>query len=198
MNDLELDETFWNERYSKGYTGWDIGFVSTPLKEYIDQISNKNLKILIPGGGNAYEAEYLFNNGFKNVSVVDIAKYPLDNLLARVPLFPKENLIHLDFFNLEETYDLILEQTFFCALHPIQRKEYVEKMHKLLKPDGKVVGVLFNIPLNDDKPPFGGNESEYRSLFSERFIIDTLETSYNSIPPRAGNELFLIMRKKLL
>ncbi len=195
MKKLNLDEKFWSEKYISGETVWDIGHVSTPLKEYIDQLSDKNLKILIPGGGNSYEAEYLFNQGFINVSVVDISIIPLENLSKRVPLFPKENLLHLDFFELEETYDLILEQTFFCAQDPNLRHKYVSKMHQLLKPTGKLVGVLFKTPLNEDKPPFGGNEKEYRSLFEEQFNIERMETAYNSIPPRAGSELFIKMSR---
>ena len=195
MNKLNLDETFWSERYLSGQIGWDIGYVSTPLKEYIDQLSDKNLKILIPGGGNSYEAEYFLNKGFLNVSVIDISSIPLDNLAKRVPSFPQANLLHQDFFELEETYDLILEQTFFCALNPKLREKYVSKMHQLLKAKGKLVGVLFNIPLNVDKPPFGGNEKEYRSLFEEKFIIEKMETAYNSIPQRAGNELFIKLVK---
>jgi len=196
MANLKLDESFWSKKYLDGHTGWDIGYVSTPLKEYIDQLTDKELKILIPGGGNSYEAEYLFENGFKNISVIDISTIPLENLLKRVPSFPKKNLLHLDYFELEETYDLIIEQTFFCALNPEIRKEYVQKTHQLLKPNGKLVGLLFNIPLNNDKPPFGGNELEYRSLFEEKFIIDIMETAYNSIPQRTGNELFVYMRKR--
>lgn len=189
-------EAFWNHKYLSGETGWDIGQVSTPIKEYIDQLSDKNLKILIPGGGNSYEAEYLFENGFNNVFVVDISSIPLKNLAERIPSFPKENLLHADFFELEDTFDLILEQTFFCALDPSLREGYVNKMHKLLKPDGKLVGLLFNIPLNDDKPPFGGNKDEYENLFSEKFKIEKMETAYNSIPPRAGNELFFILKRE--
>ncbi|HBL80525.1 MAG TPA: SAM-dependent methyltransferase [Aequorivita sp.] len=189
-------EAFWNHKYLSGETGWDIGQVSTPIKEYIDQLSDKNLKILIPGGGNSYEAEYLFENGFNNVFVVDISSIPLKNLAERIPSFPKENLLHADFFELEDTFDLILEQTFFCALDPSLREAYTDKMHQLLKPDGKLVGLLFNIPLNDDKPPFGGNKDEYENLFSEKFKIEKMETAYNSIPPRARNELFFKLRKK--
>ena len=189
-------EAFWNHKYLSGQTGWDIGQVSTPIKEYIDQLSDKNLKILIPGGGNSYEAEYLFENGFNNVFVVDISSIPLKNLAERIPSFPKENLLHADFFELEDTFDLILEQTFFCALDPSLREAYTDKMHQLLKPDGKLVGLLFNIPLNDDKPPFGGNKDEYEKLFSEKFKIEKMETAYNSIPPRARNELFFKLRKK--
>ena len=196
MGSKKLDEKFWSGKYISGEMGWDIGSISTPLKEYIDQLSDKNLKILIPGGGNSYEAEYLFKNGFTNVFVVDLSSIPLKNLAERVPSFPEENLLHSDFFELEGTYNLILEQTFFCALEPSFRKKYVNKMHQLLMPDGKLVGLLFNIPLNNDNPPFGGNKEEYLSLFEERFKIEKMEIAYNSIPQRAENELFFKLQKK--
>lgn len=190
---MDLDEIFWNDKYISGMTGWDIGYVSTPLKEYIDQLTDKKLKILIPGGGNSYEAEYLFNKGFKNVSVVDISAIPLKNLMKRVSTFPSENLIHKNFFELRGQYDLVLEQTFFCALRPSLREDYAKQLAQLLKPSGKLVGLLFNIPLNDDRPPFGGTMEEYRTLFSKYFKIEKMEPAYNSIPPRAGNEVFISM-----
>ena len=56
---VNLDAEYWEERYRAGTTGWDIGSPSTPLKEYIDQLQDPSKKILIPGAGNAYEAEYL-------------------------------------------------------------------------------------------------------------------------------------------
>lgn len=195
MISMNLGEAFWNDRYISGDMGWDIGYVSTPLKEYIDQLHNKDLKILIPGGGNSYEAEYLFNKGFRNVYVVDISSVPLKNITKRVTSFPNENLLHSDFFELQQTFDLILEQTFFCALDPSLREDYVNKMYQLLKPDGKLVGLLFNIPLNNDKPPFGGNKEEYHSLFESKFKIEKMETAYNSITQREGNELFFKLRK---
>ena len=114
---MATEESFWDRKYKKQETGWDIGYVSTPLKEYIDQLSDKNLKILIPGGGNSYEAEYLFNKGFLNVFVVDISSIPIMNLAKRVPSFPKEHLLHSDFFELEETFDLILEHFFVLWNH---------------------------------------------------------------------------------
>lgn len=192
-----LDEQYWSERYKTSETGWDLGAPSTPLKTYIDQLGNKELKILIPGAGNAYEAEYLANSGFKHVYVCDLAAEPLANLKARCPLFKNEQLIQGDFFGLENiTFDLILEQTFFCALHPALRKQYFVKMHSLLNPNGKLVGLLFNDTLNTDKPPFGGNKDEYQTYFKDMFSVHTCETCYNSIPPRAGRELFVNLLKK--
>lgn len=187
----KLDQDFWTGKYQNQDMGWDIGYISTPLKEYIDQLENKDLKILIPGGGNSYEAEYLFKQGFKNIFVVDLSAAPFKNLLQRAPSFPKENLIQKDFFQLSGKYDLILEQTFFCALDPSLRKKYVEKMHELLTKEGKLVGLLFDAPLNETKPPFGGNKDLYQEYFKNLFSFKYFETAYNSIPPRQGKELFI-------
>jgi methyl halide transferase len=52
-------ENYWTNRYETASTGWDLGEPSMPLKTYIDQLENTAIKILIPGAGNAYEAEYL-------------------------------------------------------------------------------------------------------------------------------------------
>jgi SAM-dependent methyltransferase len=193
---LSSDMEYWEKRWKDGDTGWDIGSASTPLKAYIDQLKDKSLRILIPGCGNGYEAEYLWQQGFLNTFVVDISETALNNFHKRVPSFPKDHLLCADFFSLTGSYDLILEQTFFCALVPTLRKTYVAQMNNLLVPGGKLVGLLFDDLLNTDKPPYGGTETEYRSLFESRFNFLTFDKAYNSIPPRAGRELFLIFKKK--
>ncbi|WP_394370121.1 MULTISPECIES: methyltransferase domain-containing protein [Winogradskyella] len=187
-----MNKTYWEERYDAHKTGWNIGYVSTPLKTYIDQLEDKSIKILIPGAGNSYEAEYLWHKGFKNVYVLDIAAHPLNNFKHRVPEFPQNQLLNLDFFELSDSFDLIIEQTFFCALHPSLRLKYAQQMHQLLKPNGKLIGLLFQMELTEDGPPFGGSISEYQSLFKQIFSIKVLEPSINSIKERQGNELFFI------
>ncbi|WP_110358113.1 methyltransferase [Arenibacter sp. ARW7G5Y1] len=193
----KLNKDFWEKKYQLGEMGWDIGHISTPLKKYIDQLKDKNLKILIPGAGNAYELLYLLEKGFTNVFVIDIAKQPLENIKNRISDFPRNQLLEGNFFDLElDNFDLILEQTFFCALDPSLRMEYVLKMKQLLKPNGKLAGLLFNFPLTESGPPFGGSLSEYKTLFQEHFQIKILETAYNSIKPRADKELFFIFESK--
>jgi hypothetical protein len=191
-----FDKTYWESKYKDKATGWDIGYASTPLVEYFKHLANKNLKILIPGGGNCYEAEYLFEQGFENIFVIDIAEQPLKNLKTRFPNFPVSHLIHDDFFNHEGNYDLIVEQTFFCALDPVLRQKYVDKIHDLLAEKGTLAGLLFDFELTEGGPPFGGSSQEYLQLFSEKFTIKKLERCYNSIKPRAGRELFFIFEKK--
>ena len=191
-----LTKEYWENRYINQEIGWDVGEITTPLKTYIDQLENKKLRILIPGGGNSYEMEYLHQNGFENVFVIDIAKQPLENSKKRIGTIATQYFIHDDFFNLKDTFDLIIEQTFFCALDPILRAQYALKMKELLSENGKIIGLLFQFPLTEKGPPFGGNISEYKNLFEPFFKIKTLETAYNSIKPRENNELFFIFEKK--
>lgn len=193
---MNLTKEFWDNRYKTNDIGWDLGEVSPPLKTYFNQIDNKELQILIPGGGNSYEAEYLHHKGFKNVYVVDVSKTALDNLKARVPSFPLSNLIQSNFFDLNQTFDLIIEQTFFCAINPNLRSDYAKKASDLLKPAGKVVGLLFDAPLNKTHPPFGGNKQEYLTYFKPLFNIIIMDNAYNSIKPRSGRELFFSIQKK--
>ena len=115
---MKFDQQFWTTKYEKGLTGWDIGYVSTPIKEFADTLPDKDIKILIPGGGNSYEAEYLHNQGFRNVFVADISKEPLRNIKKRVSDFPDDHLLHIDFFELRDRFDLIIEQTFFLCAQP--------------------------------------------------------------------------------
>jgi SAM-dependent methyltransferase len=190
------DPQYWNNRYQQAETQWDIGYPSTPLKEYIDQVTDKNQSILIPGCGNSYEAEYLLQNGFSNITLIDIASLLTAELEKKFNNYLNKELTIItgDFFELSNQYDLIIEQTFFCALDPALRKSYVKKMHELLKPGGRLVGVLFNRSF-EGGPPFGGSQDEYEELFKEKFEIIKLEPCYNSIQPREGAEVFLNVKK---
>mgnify|MGYP003120452114 CR=1 FL=1 len=191
-----LDETYWDNRYKQHTDVWDLGEVSPVIKAYFDQIANKSLRILIPGGGNSYEAEYLFNTGFLNVHVVDFSKTALQNIKSRVPNFPDSQLIHADFFELDMTFDSIVEQTFFCALNPNLRTDYVQKMYQLLADGGLLIGVLFKLPIDNIGPPFGGNRAVYLDFFKPSFNVEIMEDCYNSIASRLGNELFFKVVKK--
>ncbi len=191
-----LSAAYWDERYQQHKTGWDIGYVSTPLKEYINQLTDKNIRILIPGAGNSYEAIYLAGKGFTDITVVDISQIVTDQLRKKITTtsHPAISIVTTDFFLLDTQYDLIIEQTFFCAIDPSLRKNYVTKVKDLLTGNGKLVGLLFNKEF-DTHPPFGGQKEEYRQLFSSMLRIKILEDCINSIPARAGTELFFIAEK---
>lgn len=197
---LELDSEFWAGRYREGTTGWDIGYPSPPITTYFESLASqhaqaKDAALLIPGCGNAYEAEYLHSQGFKNVHLLDWAAEPLEAFSKRVPDFPKSHLHQGDFFTHSGSYDFVVEQTFFCAINPSLRPDYVLQVHKLLVPEGKLVGLFWDDPMFDNRPPFGGSRQEYRELFQAKFEILSLDPALDSIGPRAGREVFMEARR---
>jgi len=190
-----LDQEYWETQYKTKATGWDLGKVSPPIKKHFEIIENKNSRILIPGCGNSYEAEYLINKGFTDITLIDISPTLIDDLQEKFQNNSNLKIILGDFFEHQGEYDLIIEQTFFCALPPKMRENYVSKMHQLLSKKGKLVGLLFNKTF-ESGPPFGGSQAEYEQLFKEHFDFKTMEICYNSIAPRAKSELFIEFQKK--
>jgi methyl halide transferase len=195
-NDNLTGKAYWDNRYLAGETGWDMGVVSPPLKAYIDQLTDRQTRILIPGCGNSYEAAYLFQQGFEHITLIDISPVLAGQLQKQFQGNKCITVLCGDFFEHTGQYDLILEQTFFCALQPVLRADYAVKMAELISPGGKLAGLLFNKEFDTEGPPFGGLQTEYEALFSPYFNMVVFEECYNSHPKRAGNELFMILTQK--
>lgn len=194
-NEKLLDQEYWDKQYTSNATGWDLGEVSPPIKEYIDTLEDKNTSVLIPGCGNTHEAEYLLQQGFTHITVIDIAPTLVAKLREKFKYNPNIKIVLGDFFAHQGKYDLIIEQTFFCALPPEMRQEYVSKMYQLLAEKGKIAGLLFNKTF-EDGPPFGGSKAEYELLFKQYFNFMKMDMCQNSIKPRANSELFIELQKK--
>lgn len=190
-----FDEAYWSERYASDKTGWDMGTPSRPLMEFVERHVPLNAQILIPGAGNGHEAIALFERGWKHVHVCDLSPLPLEHIRNTSPDFPREQLIRGDFFELSGSFDCILEQTFFCAIEPSLRDAYVVQMAALLKPGGQLSGVLFDFPLTEKGPPFGGSEAEYRKRLSAGLEVVLFEPCQNSMPGREGKEFFFTCQK---
>ncbi len=192
-----LDAAYWDAQWKSNTIGWDLGMPAPPLVSLIDSIENKSVKILIPGCGNAYEADYLVSKGFKNITLIDISETACAILKVKFLNQSAVRVLCKDFFKLEDTFDIIIEQTFFCALPPSLRLRYVWKMHNLLNANGILAGLLFNRAF-EVGPPFGGSREEYEKLFYGAFEFENIETATNSVEPRANMELFFSFVKNNL
>lgn len=192
---IKTDPSFWDNKWIQGKTFWDIGYASPPITDFFAKFTNKKARILIPGCGNAHEAEFLINHGFSNITLLDISETKMKDLRNR---FSGQSVKFIceDFFEHEGEYDIIIEQTFFCAISVNLREEYVKKVAHLLEERGQIVGVLFNREFDRQGPPFGGNILTYKDLFSTYFNIKKMEECYNSIPQRLGSEVFIQLIKK--
>ena len=198
MKKNSLNNSFWNIRYQNNQTRWDLGEISNPIKIWFDNQENKKINILIPGAGKGHEVKYGFENGFGNIFYMDLSSCAADLFKEICPLFPKDQILTGDFFSLKKPlfFDVIIEQTFFCAIHPVLRPNYVEKTNEILKENGKIIGLLFNREFDTNGPPFGGTEKEYRGLFNSKFNFKKFENSLLSSLPRKEYEFWIELIKK--
>lgn len=190
-----LEQNFWQLRWENHNTAWDIGYPAPAICQFVVQYPNKNTAILIAGCGNAYEAEFLVEQGFNNITLIDIVPKVVEKLKEKFAQKPQIKVLCEDFFNHQGKYDLMIEQTFFCAIPPAQRLQYAQKAYQLLNTDGKLVGLLFNKEFEKEGPPFGGKIEAYKSIFKPYFDIKTMEPCYNSIESRKDTELFIHLIK---
>lgn len=204
-----LDKSYWQNRWQTGATPWDAGEATTPIREFVDYLveknTDKNIRILIPGAGSGHEAVYFYRHGFYNITVCDWAEKAIEKLKQQLPDLKESQLVVGDFFDLKGTFDLIIEQTFFCAIDPSLRPKYAQKCFELLDSveernsdnigKGSIYGVLFNQNFPFPGPPFGGTSEEYRLYFEPYFDIVTMDECKNSIKPRVGTELWVHLKK---
>ena len=194
-----LDKNYWKSRWQVGTTGWDAGGATTPIRTFVDHLvgknTDKNVRILIPGAGSGHEAIYFYRQGFHNITVCDWAEEAIGKLKKQLPELPESQMVVGDFFDLNGQFDIIIEQTFFCAIDPSLRPKYAQKCFELLDTEGSINGVLFNQNFEFQGPPFGGTEAEYRPYFELYFDILTMEKCKNSIIPRANLELWIKLKK---
>lgn len=191
-----LGQNYWEDKWKNQETGWDIGYVSPAIEGYFKKVSDKNSRILIPGCGNAYEAEFLLNEGFTDISIIDISPKACEILKEKFGENKQVKIFCGDFFQHEGDYDFIIEQTFFCAIPTILRTDYAKRASDLLSENGRIIGLLFNRNFEQKGPPFGGSLEEYNFLFKKYLQVIKMEESTKSIPERTGNELFINLMKK--
>ena len=191
----------WQKHYDDNDLAWDLGEVSPP---FISLWEDKVLQpgtLIIPGCGQGHEVIFFAERGFQ-VTGIDFT--PGAMKLLRRSLENKNlnaDVLHQDFFDLDEThnraYDAMLEQTFFCAIHPDQRADYVATVSRILKPGGLLAGLFYQTG-EEGGPPFNTTREDVRNHFGKEFDIERLEKCSFSIERRQDKEWLAVMRKKLL
>lgn len=186
---------YWNRRYIEGNTPWDLGYPSPALMDYVRNHASKETKILIPGGGHTPELPALWDEGYRHVYVCDWSEKALEYAKSQNVEIPEDRFILGDFFKLEDDFDLILEQTFFCAISPRLRSEYAQTVARLLQNNkGELAGVFFHRDFEHDGPPFGGFEEDYLKVFSPHLNLVRSGMNEKAINPRMGSELFMVWK----
>jgi len=189
----------WQKHYDESNLSWDLGEVANPFVRLWEDKAITSGTLIIPGCGQGHEVIYFAERGFE-VTGVDFSSGAVTLLRDSLS---KRNLnaqvLHRNFFDLEaahdQAYDAMLEQTFFCAIHPGQREAYVGTVSRILKPGGLLFGLFYETG-EEGGPPFNTTEADIRNHFSEAFDIDRLEKCLFSSEKRKDKEWLAVLRKK--
>lgn len=190
---------FWENIYLNDDVGWDLKGV-TPI---FDSLSDELVKgsVCIVGCGRGHDAIMFAQKGF-DVTAIDFAPSAIHFVkkLAKAANVGV-NTVQDDIFTLHNSFsnsfDYIIEQTCFCAIHPSRRVEYVSVMKKILKPGGMLIGLWFPLDkqLDEGGPPWGQNIREVKGYFKSGWEIIREEFSELSIKPREGREKLIIFKR---
>ncbi len=199
MQHKEDHTQFWEDIYLADDAGWDLGGI-TPVFESIANQLNPG-KVCIIGSGRGYDAVIFAKKGFY-VTAVDFAPSAIEALRK---LAKKEKvevtLVQRDLFTLIpehlNAFDYVIEHTCFCAINPKRRSEYEELVKKILKPEGKLIGLWFPLDktMEDGGPPWGTTVNEVKSIFNNGWTIEEEGFLDLSIKTRKGREKMIIFRK---
>lgn len=203
---------YWNDRYRSGDTGWDLGTPSPPFVRLHEAGQLAPCRMAVPGCGRGWEVAYFAGRGF-HVTAIDFAPEAIAATRMRleadgIPLrggaageAPADgvDLVQADLFDLPArlagAFDLVLEQTCFCAVDPARRPDYVAAVHRLLAPGGRLIGLFYDFG-EDGGPPFTTDPDEVRALFSGRFEVRALSRTPDSHPRRQGEEWLGVLLRR--
>ena len=189
---------FWENRYTENDTGWDL---KGPTPLFVELVKNlKKGSLCIIGCGRGYDAITFAKKGFR-VTAVDFAPTAISSLKIMADKENvKINMLQRDIFSLfpeyENSFDYVIEQTCFCAIHPSRRNDYEYLVRGILKNGGHIIGLWFPLDKlsSEGGPPYGTSVDDVKSLFNSNWKIKKEEFSDYSIKPRQGREKLIIFK----
>ncbi len=190
---------FWRDFYRRNELNWDLGEPSPPFVQLHESGRIAPCRVAVPGCGSGWEVAWLARRGYR-VTGIDFAPEALERVAARLAADNlTAELLHADLFDLPESafgrFDLVLEQTCFCAIEPHRRGEYVAAVHRMLVPSGRLIALFYDHG-EPDGPPFTTTPGQVRELFSDHFSIDSLTMAPHSHTRRQGKEWLGVLTRR--
>ena len=192
----------WENCYRRGETPWDKGAAAPGLEDYLagNTVSGR---VLVPGCGMGHDVRALARGGAEVVGL-DISVTGIEGA-EKFEKVAGENFRVGDFFALEEdlkgSFDWIWEHTCFCAIDPKRRADYVGAAAQALRAGGKILGMFYLNPYDDehapgDEPPHGSSIEEIEELFGGLFEIQESWVPKRAYTGREGRERMMILEKR--
>ncbi|CAN0623414.1 methyl halide transferase [Burkholderia multivorans] len=187
------DASFWNERFERGVTPWDLAGAPAEFRAFASRHSQ--CPVLVPGCGSAHEALWLAQAGWP-VRAIDFAEQAV--VAAQAQLGEHAGVVEqADFFAYVPPFTVqwVYERAFLCALPRDRRADYAARMAELLPAGGWLAGYFF-AGATRSGPPFGIDRAELDALLAPYFdLVEDLPVE-ESLPVFAGRERWLTWRRR--
>lgn len=190
----------WEQRYRDRDIPWDKGESAPVLRWFLEQEKGRipgGSRVLVPGCGRGHDACLLAGSGFFTTGL-DLSPTAIEqagDLYTHPGLQWRIGDLFRDLP--EERFDAVWEHTCYCAIPPPRRPDYVQAMHRTLKPGGKLLGIflLESGGDPDDGPPFGTTVEEITKIFQSVFILEAEWVPPIGFPGREGREHLMLWRR---
>lgn len=190
-----MDVSYWKKRWLDGQTGWHENEVHPLLIKYYDFLSLSLKKhFFFPLCGKTLDLDWILskNHTTTGVEASEIAIKEVENRLkvsfkkAAYQNFTKHTFGNLtlmqgNYFDLDTTLidpiDVVFDRGAFVAIHPNQRKKYIEMYNKLLTHESIILLVAYQYNENaSTNPPYSLSELQIRALMEPDFDIEICES----------------------
>ncbi len=196
--------TDWEDHYQQGQTPWDKGEPAPPL---VDCLRSEPLQgdILVPGCGLGHDVRAIAaaTPAARPVGL-DIAPTAVKSA-RKLPLAGHEKYVFGNLFDLDpelrDAFDWVWEHTCYCAIPPEKRDAYVEAVNTALRPGGRLLGVFYLDPYDDEhrpddgRPPFGTSLEDLEVRLRARFQILKSWVPERAYPGRQGRERMILAQR---
>ncbi|MBL9166972.1 MAG: methyltransferase domain-containing protein [Verrucomicrobiales bacterium] len=192
-----MAETDWEQRYQTGDMPWEKGEASPGLVDFVAAYQGpKGQSVLVPGCGTGHDVRVFAGAGFQAVGL-DLAPSAVSLAHERTQAAGLSAGFHRSDFLSDpplRPFDWVFEHTLFCAIQPERRDDYVQAVHRWLKPGGDYLAVYYLID-DTEGPPFGSTREEIARRFESRFEMKK-QWVPRSYPNRTGLEWMVWWRGK--
>ena len=206
-----MTEVNWEEHWQEQHTPWDVGTPSPNLIAVANDLPGGN--VLVPGCGAGHDV-FALKRPDRKIIGLDLAptaketfekirtekqipesqaKFVCGDYFATIPEegSPEEGIT-------QNTFDLIWDYTFLCALPPSMRQTWAQRTAELLKPGGTLAMLIFPVdPKKEGGPPYAVDPTEINNLLTSHFDQETLTPAKKSIPSRQGKEWLGIFKRSV-
>lgn len=191
-------ESHWSKVYRQESTpGWDLGGPAEALKDMMPRLKITRCRVLVLGCGDGHDAAFFAQAGHF-VTAVDISPLAIERAKKLYGHMENITFVEADLFKLpremDGAFDIVFEQTCYCAINPTRRQELVKVWNRVLTTEGHLMGVFFAMEKRQG-PPFGGSEWELRQRLKSSYLPIFWGRWQASVPRRQGKEFFVYMKR---